>query len=88
MKKQKRFLRGISFKIDALFFRNLTLLLSAVMMWTGIEHLLSEYFIQYNILQNSLIVIFIGVILLFIFDSEVESQEKENTRQSERWIKR
>jgi hypothetical protein len=88
MQKRKSIFSGLSFKLDALFFRNLTLLLSAVMIWTGIEHLLSEYFIKYNIFTNSLIVIFIGVILLFIFDSEVENEEARIKRQSEKWIRR
>ena len=76
----------MSFRLDALFFRNITLLLSAIFIWTGVEHILSYYFLTESPVKNGMIVIAIGVILLFIFDSEVENEDSEKL--SDKWIKR
>lgn len=86
MKKNRKILSGLSFKLDKLFFRNLTLLLSAVLIWTGVEHILSEYFIKYNIFRNGFILIILGIILLFVFDSEIEDEDKNKKRISEKWF--
>jgi hypothetical protein len=86
MKKNRKVLSGLSFKLDKLFFRNLTLLLSAILMWTGVEHILSEYFIKYSVFRNSVIVIIVGIILLFVFDSEIEEENGTKKRISEKWF--
>lgn len=74
MKHTRRTLTGLSFKLDALFFRNLTLILSAVLIWRGMWNFLDLYLFPGNEFLSNIVSIIIGIILLFIFDSEVESE--------------
>ena len=77
MKKTKRILKGLSLRYDPLFIRNLTLMASVVLIWRGIEHLLDIYFFPNNEILSSVLTIIIGIVLLFIFDSEIESDPKD-----------
>lgn len=77
MKKAKKILRGISFKLDALFFRNLTLILATIFIWRGVWNLADHFFIPNNFIVSNIVMIFIGLFLLFIFDSEVGEAEEE-----------
>lgn len=72
MKKLRRIFKGMSFRLDALFFRNLTLIVSTILIWRGIWNVLDKFFYPDNFLMSNFISIIIGVFLLFVFDSEVE----------------
>ncbi len=70
--KNKHKFRGLSFKLDSLFFRNITLILAAVLIWRGIWNILDVYFFPGSILTSNILSIIFGVFLLFVFDSEIE----------------
>jgi len=78
MKKTKKFLKGLSFRLDALFFRNLTLILATILIWRGIWNFADSYFFPHNFFLSNLLTIIIGLFLLFVFDSEVEEDEKKH----------
>ncbi len=77
MKKTKKFIRGLSLKFDALFFRNLTLILATIFIWRGVWNLSDRFFFTNNFILSNLSMIIIGLFLLFVFDSEVEETEEE-----------
>ena len=77
MKKTKRILSGLSFSLDALFFRNLTLILATILIWRGIWNYADKYFFPNDFFMSNLLTIIVGIMLLFIFDSEVEEVEEE-----------
>lgn len=74
MKKLRKIFKGLSFRLDALFFRNLTLILSAVLIWRGIWNFLDFYFFPKSDFLSNLLSVALGIILLFVFDSEVEDR--------------
>jgi uncharacterized membrane protein YbhN (UPF0104 family) len=78
MNKTKKILKGMSFKLDALFFRNLTLILATILIWRGIWNFADHYFFPGNFILSNLLTTFLGIFLLFIFDSEVESEDKKH----------
>ena len=77
MKKTRRIIRGLSFRLDTLFFRNLTLILATILIWRGIWNFADQYFFPHNFFMSNLLTIIVGIFLLFIFDSEVEEVEEE-----------
>lgn len=77
MKKTRKFIKGISLKLDALFLRNLTLIVATIFIWRGIWNFLDHHFFPGNFMLSNLLSILIGLFLLFIFDSEVEETEEE-----------
>lgn len=77
MKKAKKFINGLSLKLDDLFFRNLTLIIATIFIWRGIWNLADKYFFPHDFLASNISVIIVGLVLLFIFDSEVEETEEE-----------
>ena len=77
MTKTRKFIRGISLKLDALFLRNLTLILATIFIWRGVWNLADKYFIAHDFVLSNTLMILIGLFLLFIFDSEVEETEEE-----------
>ncbi len=74
MKKTRKFLHGLSFKLDALFFRNLTIILASILIWRGIWNFADKYFFPDNFFLSNIITLIVGIFLLFIFDSEVENE--------------
>lgn len=80
MKKIKKIFKGLSFKFDALFFRNLTLIVSTILIWRGVWNFVDSYFFPHNHFLSNLLTIVLGIVLLFIFDSEVEETENEIER--------
>jgi uncharacterized membrane protein YbhN (UPF0104 family) len=76
MARKRKIFSGLSFKLDTLFFRNLTLLLAAIFIWRGIWNLLDTYFIPHDKFLSNIIIILIGIFLLFVFDSEVEEEAR------------
>lgn len=87
MKKTKKILNGLSFKMDALFFRNLTLILATILIWRGVWNYADKYFFPDNFLLSNLLTIIFGIFLLFIFDSEVESEDKKHKHLSDDLIR-
>jgi hypothetical protein len=77
MSKSKKIFSGLSFKLDALFFRNLTLILATILIWRGVWNLADKFFFADSFITSNTLTIIIGLALLFIFDSEVEETEKE-----------
>lgn len=77
MKKVRKNFKGLSLKLDALFFRNLTLILATILIWRGIWNFADHYFLPHNFIVSNLLTIVLGIVLLFIFDSEVEEVEQE-----------
>ncbi len=77
MKKTRKLIKGFSLKFDALFLRNLTLIFATIFIWRGIWNLADKYFFPHDFLTSNLAMIFAGLLLLFIFDSEVEETEGE-----------
>ncbi len=78
MKRTTKFVKGISFKLDALFFRNLTLILATILIWRGIWNFADKYFFPDNFFLSNLLAMLVGLFLLFVFDSEVEEEEKHH----------
>lgn len=78
MKKVKKIIKGLSFKLDALFFRNLTLILATILIWRGVWNFTDMYLLPNDFVLSNLITILVGLFLLFVFDSEVEEEEKEH----------
>lgn len=76
MKKVKKVFKGISFQLDELFFRNLTIILASVLIWRGSWNLLDKFLFPDSPLLSSFFSIIFGIFLLFIFDSEVESESR------------
>ena len=72
MRNLRKIFRGLSFRFDALFFRNITLIISSVLIWRGIWNFCDQYLFPGNFLMSNLFSIAVGIFLLFIFDSEVE----------------
>lgn len=77
MLKTKKIFRGLSFKFDALFFRNLILILATILIWRGVWNLADKFFFADSFITSNTLTIIIGLALLFIFDSEVEEAEME-----------
>jgi hypothetical protein len=77
MTKFRKVFRGISFRLDALFFRNLTLILATILIWRGVWNFADKYFWPHDFIASNLGTILLGLALLFIFDSEVEETEEE-----------
>ena len=77
MKKTRKLIKGMSLKLDALFLRNLTLIIATIFIWRGIWNLSDHYFFPHNFLTSNFLMILMGLVLLFIFDSEVEETEDE-----------
>ena len=82
MKKIRKFFKGISFKLDELFFRNLTLILATILIWRGVWNFADKHFLPENFMLSNLISIAVGLLLLFVFDSEVEEEVKKEKRGS------
>lgn len=74
MKKVRTFFKGLSLTLDALFFRNLTLILATILIWRGIWNFADKYFFPNDFVMSNALTIALGIILLFIFDSEVEEE--------------
>lgn len=72
MEKARKILKGLSFKFDTLFFRNLTIILAAIFIWRGMWNILDMYFLPENFLLSNFVCIIFGIFLLYIFDSEFE----------------
>jgi hypothetical protein len=77
MKKTRKIIKGISLKLDALFLRNLTLIMATIFIWRGTWNLADHYFFPHSFLTSNISMIFLGLLLLFIFDSEIEETEQE-----------
>jgi len=77
MKKTRKIIKGLSLKMDALFFRNLTLIIATIFIWRGVWNLSDHFFFPHNFLTSNITMIIMGLILLFIFDSEIEEIEEE-----------
>jgi sugar phosphate permease len=77
MKKVKKIFRELSFKLDALFFRNLTLILATILIWRGVWNFADKYFWPNDFIASNIATIVIGVFLLFLFDAEIEETEEE-----------
>ena len=77
MKKTRKLIKGISLKLDALFLRNLTLILATILIWRGIWNFADKYFLPHDFILSNTITIAIGLFLLFVFDTEVEETEEE-----------
>lgn len=75
MKLVRKFLRGMSFRLDTLFFRNLTLILATIFIWRGVWNLSDKFFFPGNFLMSNFFTILVGLILLFVFDSEIEESK-------------
>lgn len=73
MKRYKKFFSGLSFKLDALFFRNLTLIIATILIWRGVWNFADKYFFPENFFMSNFLAVFIGLFLLFVFDSQVEN---------------
>lgn len=78
MKKTRKFTNGISLKLDALFLRNLTLIMATIFIWRGAWNLIDKFFLPNSFLTSNILLILLGLFLLFVFDSEVEEAAKEN----------
>jgi dolichyl-phosphate-mannose--protein O-mannosyl transferase len=78
MKKAKRIFAGLSLKWDPLFFRNLTLILAAILIWRGVWDLIDIFVLPMDTFFGNLVIILVGIVLLFVFDSEVEEEEETN----------
>lgn len=77
MKKTTKILKGLSLTWDPLFFRNLTLILATILIWRGVWNFADKYFFPENSFLSNFLVIIVGILLLFIFDSEVEEENLE-----------
>lgn len=71
MKKKKDY-KGFSLKLDKYFFRNLLVVLGVVMVWRGIWDLLDYYFFPGNQLLSDVLSIVIGVLILYLPDSNID----------------
>ena len=80
VKRLKRIFKGISFRLDELFFRNLTLILATILIWRGVWNFADKHFLPENFMLSNLISIVVGLLLLFVFDSEVEEEVKKEKR--------
>lgn len=68
-------LRGLSLRFDPYFIRNLTIILAAIFIWRGIWNLLDFYLFPGNIILSNIMSIALGIILLFIFDTEFDGRK-------------
>ncbi len=73
MAKRKKHFKGMSFIRDHYFLRNITIIFSAIFIWRGVWNLLDHYLLPMNPDLSNIISILIGIILLLIFDKELES---------------
>jgi hypothetical protein len=79
-----KIIKGLSLKLDSLFFRNLTLILASIFIWRGVWNFSDKYIFPDNFILSNLLCIFIGIFLLFIFDSEVEEELDAEKRKAQR----
>lgn len=66
----KRQLKGLSFRVDAKFLRNLTVAIGAVFMWRGIWVLSDHYLFPDDPLASSIVSIVVGLFFLYLPDFE------------------
>jgi len=86
VKKIKKIFKGLSFKLDSLFFRNLTLILATILIWRGVWNFADKYFFPDSFYLSNLLTIVFGIFLLFVFDSEVEEEEKVHKHIVDKYI--
>lgn len=82
MSKRKTYRSGLSFRWDPLFFRNLTLIIATILIWRGVWNFMDEYLFPKDFLLSNLSVIVVGILMLYLFDTEVEEilEEDEGMR--------
>lgn len=71
MKRQKK-PKGLSFKLDKYFLRNLVVVLGVVMVWRGLWDIVDKYFLPGNPLLSDVFSIIIGILLLYLPDSNLD----------------